>query len=92
LSKSNSFKNLKSKATNREKDPQKQHLLALLEQEFGNIMYEVKFDWLHVPEYSDMSDELRKVYNALSSYRSYRNFINPGYLLSVDTISFHLKI
>ena len=63
---------------------QKIFLQKLLEQRFGCVMTEAKFDWLVVPEYISMDGDLRKIYDNLKAMRNYSGFSNPGYKLACD--------
>ncbi len=42
-------------------------LQKLLEQRFGCVMTEAKFDWLVVPDYISMDDVLRDIYDNLKA-------------------------
>ncbi|MEA2053179.1 MAG: hypothetical protein U9O90_10270 [Euryarchaeota archaeon] len=55
-----------------------------LEQRFGCVMTEAKFDWLVVPDYSSMDDIFRDIYDNLKAMRNYSGFSNPGYKLACD--------
>ncbi|MGB7002367.1 MAG: hypothetical protein WBE22_10270 [Halobacteriota archaeon] len=59
-------------------------LQKLLEQRFGCVMTEAKFDWLVVPDYISMDDVLRDIYDNLKAMRNYSGFSNPGYKLACD--------
>jgi len=63
---------------------QKIFLQNLLEQRFGCVMTEAKFDWLVVPDYISMDGYLRKIYDNLKAMRKYSGFSNPGYKLACD--------
>lgn len=55
-----------------------------LEQRFGCIMTEAKFDWLVVPDNNSMDDVFKKIYDKLKEMRNYSGFSNPGYKLACD--------
>ena len=55
-----------------------------LEQRFGCVMTEAKFDWLVVPDYISMDDVFKKIYDNLKAMRNYSGFSNPGYKLACD--------
>jgi hypothetical protein len=55
-----------------------------LEQRFGCVMTEAKFDWLVVPDYSSMDKVFKEVYDNLKEMRKYSGFSNPGYKLACD--------
>ena len=63
---------------------QKIYLRNLLEQRFGRVMTEAKFDWLVVPDYISMDGDLRMIYDNLKAMRNYSGFSNPGYKLACD--------
>lgn len=65
-------------------DPQKVALGRLLEQLFGDVAVEQKFDWLVVPNRAEMDSQLMAVVDALASYRGYADFYSPGERLKVD--------
>ena len=55
-----------------------------LEQRFGCVMTEAKFDWLVVPDYSSKDDVFKDIYDNLKEMRNYSGFSNPGYKLACD--------
>ena len=59
-------------------------LQKLLEQRFGCVMTEAKFDWLVVPDNNSMDDVFKKIYDKLKEMRNYSRFSNPGYKLACD--------
>lgn len=59
-------------------------LQNLLEQRFGCVMTEAKFDWLVVPDYSSKDAVFRVIYDNLKAMRNYSGFSNPGYKLVCD--------
>ena len=63
---------------------QKIFLRKLLEQRFGCVMTEAKFDWLVVPDYISMDGVFRDIYDNLKAMRNYSGFSNPGYKLACD--------
>ncbi|MGB3460260.1 MAG: hypothetical protein WBB08_13430 [Halobacteriota archaeon] len=59
-------------------------LQKLLEQRFGCVMTEAKFDWLVVPDYSSRDKVFKEIYDNLKAMRNYSGFSNPGYKLACD--------
>ena len=67
-----------------QRDPQKEALRRVLEDAFGLVETEARFDWLVVPDSTSMDRSLVKILDALTSYRSHAGFYRPGEPLRVD--------
>ncbi len=63
---------------------QKNALKKLLEQRFGLVQTEVKFDWLVVPERNSMDQDFATIADALVNYRGFNNFFTPRISLKCD--------
>ena len=63
---------------------QRDHLKNLLEQRFGSVETEAKFDWLTVPDQTSMDGDLKVIHETLVSIRGYNDFSTPGYRLACD--------
>ena len=63
---------------------QKIALKKILEHRFGSIKTEAKFDWLVVPDRSSADDVLTRIYDALISFRGYKNFFTARIQLQCD--------
>ncbi len=59
-------------------------LKKILEQRFGHVETEAKFDWLIVPDRSSTDDVLTRIHEALFSFRGYKNFSTPRIQLQCD--------
>jgi len=58
----------------------------LLQEHFGHIETEKKFDWLKTPDHSNLPEEYVKIVSALSSYRNQTGFQKSHYQLSCDIV------
>ena len=63
---------------------QRDLLKSLLEQRFGSVRAEAKFDWLTVPDQISMDGTLKVIHETLVSIRGYNDFSTPGYPLACD--------
>lgn len=63
---------------------QRDHLKNLLEQRFGSVETEAKFDWLMVPDRESTDDILNEIYETLVPICGRKCFSTPGYPLACD--------
>jgi len=63
---------------------QRDLLKSLLEQRFGSVRAEAKFDWLTVPDQISMDGTLKVIHETLVSIRGHNDFSTPGYPLACD--------
>jgi len=63
---------------------QKLFLIKLLNQRFGRVITEGKFDWLKVPDRVSKDSVLDGIYENLALIRHHYNFSTPGYKLACD--------
>ena len=65
---------------------QKNALQKLLQQHFGVIETEKKFDWLKTPDHNNLPKEYKAVAKALIKYRNQNGFLKSHYQLLCDIV------
>ncbi|MCK4346984.1 MAG: hypothetical protein KAW47_00055 [Thermoplasmatales archaeon] len=65
---------------------QKNAIQKLLQEYFGVIETEKKFDWLKTPVPNKLPSEYRQIFEALITYRNHNSFLNPNYQLLCDIV------
>ncbi len=71
---------------------QKNALQRLLQEHYGKIETEKKFDWLRTPDQNSLPPEYVKIVDALSAYRHYEEFKKSDIQLSCDFVLVDHKI
>lgn len=65
---------------------QKNALQRLLQEHYGQIETEKKFEWLRTPDQSNLPSEYMEIVSALSNYRQHEGFKKSNYPLSCDMV------
>ena len=65
---------------------QKNALQRLLQENYGQIETEKKFDWLRTPDQDNLPSEYFEIVSALSNYRQHEGFKKSNYPLSCDMV------
>lgn len=71
---------------------QKNVLQRILQEHFGIIETEKKFEWLKTPDPEKLPAEYRKIVEALIKYRNQKSFLKPNYSLACDIVIEEHKI
>ena len=71
---------------------QKNALQKLLQEQYGKIDTEKKFDWLRTPDQNNLPKEYFEIVDALSVYRHYQEFKKSNFQLSFDFVINNYKI
>lgn len=71
---------------------QKNALQLLLQQCFGYIEVEKKFEWLKTPDKNNIPNEYKSIKFSLEKYRNYTEFYKSNYQLSCDIVVENLKL
>ena len=65
---------------------QKNALQRLLQDHYGKVETEKKFDWLRTPDQNNLPSEYAEIVEELSNYRQHEGFKKSNYLLSCDIV------